>query len=102
MKVIKEFQGGRIQHVEFDSTVMRVFNKDWGKEIWVDTLDDLIKYLKNKGLNFIIDKLKKDLEGCNLDKIKEFCITENKNGFVLEVGSCLWHDFSYRSHYKVK
>ncbi|MED4352195.1 hypothetical protein P9265_07580 [Schinkia azotoformans] len=76
---------------------MGVFEKDWGREVYIETLEDTTKYLNAKGLDFIADKVKSEMEG--VSSYKELCISENKNGFVLAVGRCGFGSFSYRELY---
>jgi len=76
---------------------VRVFEKSYGREVYLYTLEDARTYLEAKDLGFIADKLEKYMKA--LAYYKEVCITENHHGYVLEAGYCSDYNFSYRRLY---
>jgi len=76
---------------------VRVHDKDYGREVYIDTLEEARIYLEVKGLNFIADTLEESMS--SLAYYKEICIAENHSGYVLEAGYCSDHSFSYRRCY---
>lgn len=77
-----------------------VFKKDYGREVYTDTLEEAVEYLQSKKLDFIADALIEGMKG--LRSYKEICITEAKTGYVLEAGYCLDGSFSYTQCYSAQ
>lgn len=72
---------------------MSVLKKDWGSEVYFDTVDEVMAFLDEKGLSFISEKLKDRVE--KTIEYKEICISQLKNGYILEVGICGFGQFEY-------
>ena len=72
---------------------MSVFKKDWGSEVYFDTAKEAMAFLNEKGLSFISEKLKDRVE--KTIEYKEICISQLKNGYILEVGICGFGQFEY-------
>ncbi|MET3505555.1 hypothetical protein [Halalkalibacter oceani] len=70
-----------------------VFKKDWGRELYFERAEDACNYLNSKGLYFISKQVQEKME--YVSSYKEICVTENNNGYVLEVGRCGFASHSY-------
>ena len=79
---------------------MRVFEKDWGREVYFDTVKEAVEFLNKKGLSFISEQLENRIK--RTIEYKEICISELTNGFVLEVGICGFGQFEYYPVYTKK
>ena len=55
---------------------MSVFEKDWGREVYFDTVKEAMAFLNEKGLSFISEKLKDRVE--KTIEYKEICISQLK------------------------
>ena len=72
---------------------MDVFEKDWGREVYFDTVGEAVEFLNEKGLHFISERLKDRIE--KTIEYKEICISQRKNGYIIEVGICGFGQFEY-------
>ena len=79
---------------------MSVFEKDWGREVYFDTANEAIEFLNKKGLSFISEQLEDRIE--KTIEYKEICISQLKNGYILEVGICGFGQFEYFPVYTQK
>lgn len=60
---------------------IRSYEKDWGRELYFDSLDDVLKYINQ---DWIKSKVSKNYFN-SLSGDKEFYISETKTGYILNV-----------------
>ncbi|WP_026701614.1 hypothetical protein [Salibacterium aidingense] len=79
---------------------VRVFEKDWGREVYVDSAKEAVQYLEKKGEQAAVEAINRHLETVRTGAIKEYIISEDKQGDTFEVGSSMVEAFSYTTIYK--